>query len=331
MIITKTPFRISFFGGGTDYPDWYMRHGGAVLATSIDKYCYVSCRNLPPFFEHRHRIVYSKIENVKAASEIAHPAVRAVFEWMNVDSGLEVHHDGDLPARSGLGSSSSFTVGLIHAIKGLRGQLASQAQLALDAIHVEQKVIGENVGSQDQVTAAHGGFNQVRFHQSGDILVTPVILPPDRRQHLNDHMLLFFTGLTRLASEIAADQIRNLESRRSELFTMRDMVDSAQSILQADGRDLDAFGELLHEAWICKRRLADTVTTPVIDQYYEAARAAGALGGKLLGAGGGGFLLIFAPPERHGRIREALPGLVHVPFRFESGGSSVALYQPEGL
>lgn len=230
-----------------------------------------------------------------------------------------------------MGSSSSFTVGLIHAIKSLRGQLASQAQLALDAIHVEQNVIGENVGSQDQVTAAYGGFNQVRFEQSGDIVVKPVILPPERRQHLNDHMLLFFTGLTRFASEIAVDQIRNFESRRSELLAMRDMVDGAQSILQADGTDLDAFGGLLHEAWICKRRLSDTVTTPVIDQYYDAARAAGALGGKLLGAGGGGFLLMFAPPERHGRIREALPGLVHVPFRFESGGSNVVLYQPEGL
>jgi D-glycero-alpha-D-manno-heptose-7-phosphate kinase len=331
MIITKTPFRISFFGGGTDYPDWYLHHGGAVLATSIDKYCYVSCRNLPPFFEHRHRIVYSKIENVRVPSEIAHPAVRAVFDWMNVENGLEVHHDGDLPARSGMGSSSSFTVGLIHAIKGLRGQIVSKSQLALDAIYVEQKIIGENVGSQDQVSAAHGGFNHIRFNQSGDIIVTPVILPSERRQHLNNHMLLFFTGLTRLASEIASDQIRNLESRRSELNAMRDMVDVALSILQADGRDLDAFGDLLHEAWLCKRRLSRNVSTPMIDQYYEAARAAGALGGKLLGAGGGGFLLIFAPPERHSRIRQALAGLIHVPFRFESGGSSVALYQPEGL
>lgn len=331
MIITKTPFRISFFGGGTDYPDWYLRHGGAVLATSIDKYCYVSCRHLPPFFEHKHRIVYSKIENVKAVDEIAHPAVRAVFQWMNVEGGLEVHHDGDLPARSGLGSSSSFTVGLIHAIRGMRGQLASREQLALDAIHVEQKVIGENVGSQDQVTAAHGGFNQVSFAQDGEIRVTPVILTKERRSHLNDHMLLFFTGLTRLASDIAADQIKNLESRRSELKAIREMVDEAQSILHAEGHDLDNFGRLLHESWMYKRRLSANVSTPLIDGYYEAARAAGALGGKLLGAGGGGFLLIFGPPERHARIREALSVLIHVPFRFEAGGSNVAFYQPRGL
>ena len=331
MIITKTPFRISFFGGGTDYPGWYLKHGGAVLATSIDKYCYVSCRNLPPFFDHKHRIVYSKIENVRSIDEIVHPAVRGVFRWLNVEGGLEVHHDGDLPARSGLGSSSAFTVGLIHAIRALRGQQVSKSQLALDAIHVEQNVIGENVGSQDQVTAAHGGFNRVSFRPDGEIVVAPVILTKERRAGLNDHLQLFFTGLTRTASDIAEDQIRNLANRQSELEAMHAMVDEALSILAAEGHDLDAFGRLLHEAWQFKRRLSENVSTPAIDAYYETARAAGALGGKLLGAGGGGFLLIFAPPERHARIREALAQLVHVPFRFEGGGSSLALYQPEGL
>ena len=331
MIITKTPFRISFFGGGTDYPGWYAEHGGAVLATSIDKYCYVSCRTLPPFFEHRHRIVYSKIENVRTVEEIVHPAVRGVFQWLKVVGGLEVHHDGDLPARSGLGSSSSFTVGLIHAIRALRGQQVSKAQLALDAIHVEQHVIGENVGSQDQVTAAHGGFNRVAFQPDGEIVVSPVILAKERRTNLNDHLLLFFTGLTRTASVIAEEQIKNLSSRRVELEAMRAMVDEALSILGAEGRDLDGFGHLLHEAWQFKRKLSQNVSTPAIDAFYDTARAAGALGGKLLGAGGGGFLLVFAPPERHARIREAMSHLVHVPFRFESGGSNLALYQPEGL
>ncbi|WP_205470447.1 hypothetical protein [Breoghania sp. L-A4] len=295
MIITKTPFRISFFGGGTDYPDWYKQHGGAVLATSIDKYCYISCRKLPPFFDHKHRIVYSKIENVKSCAEIVHPAVRGVFEWLDVEDGLEVHHDGDLPARSGLGSSSSFTVGLIHAIKALRGRSVAKEELARNAIHVEQSVIGENVGSQDQVTTAYGGFNRVDFHRSGEIVVAPVVFPNERRAALNDHLLLFFTGVTRVASEIAENQIKNLDSRRSELDAMRAMVDEGMSILGADGTDLDAFGRLLHEGWSLKRRLSDKVSTPQIDAYYEAAREAGALGGKLLGAGGGGFLLVFAP------------------------------------
>lgn len=331
MIITKTPFRISFFGGGTDYPDWYLQHGGAVLATSIDKYCYVSCRHLPPFFEHRHRIVYSRIENVQSANDIVHPAVRGVFNWLGVESGLEVHHDGDLPARSGLGSSSSFTVGLLHAVRALRGEQVAKASLALEAIHVEQKVIGENVGSQDQVTAAHGGFNRVLFRADGDILVEPVILKSERRQHLNEHLMLFFTGLTRTASDIAAEQIRNFGSKSEELHAMRAMVDEAMNILAAQNRDLDQFGKLLHEGWVHKRKLASNVSNSTIDSAYDAARKAGAFGGKLLGAGGGGFFLIFAPPEKQPQIREALSSLIHVPFRFETGGSSVALYQPQGL
>ena len=331
MIITKTPFRISFFGGGTDYPDWYLQQGGAVLATSIDKYCYVSCRHLPPFFEHRHRIVYSRIENVQSSADIVHPAVRAVFNWLKVDTGLEVHHDGDLPARSGLGSSSSFTVGLLHAIRALRGEQVSKEKLALDAIHVEQKVIGENVGSQDQVTAAHGGFNRVLFREDGDIVVEPVILKHERRQMLNDHLMLFFTGLTRTASDIAAEQIANFDSKRDELKAMRAMVDEAMNLLGAQSRDLDGFGRLLHEGWTRKRKLASNVSNSLIDNAYDAALQAGALGGKLLGAGGGGFLLLFVPPERQAKVGEALNSLIHVPFRFETSGSSVALYQPQGL
>lgn len=212
MIITRTPFRISFFGGGTDYPGWYRQHGGAVLATTIDKYCYITCRHLPPFFEHKHRIVYSHIENVTHNDEIQHPAVRAVLNWSGIDEGLEIHHDGDLPARSGLGSSSSFTVGLLHALKALHGQMANKQGLARDAIHVEQNVIGENVGSQDQVSAAFGGFNRIEFNCNDSFDVSPVILSKQRQSELHSHLMLCFTGFSRIASEVAKSKIENLKN-----------------------------------------------------------------------------------------------------------------------
>ncbi|KQO79770.1 kinase [Rhizobium sp. Leaf262] len=331
MIITKTPFRISFFGGGTDYPDWYREHGGSVLATSIDKYCYITCRRLPPFFDHKHRIVYSKIENVKSINEIVHPAVRNVMQWMNVTEGLEIHHDGDLPARSGLGSSSSFTVGLIHAINALRGQYTSKKQLALDAIHIEQEVIKEHVGSQDQASAALGGFNRIDFLPSGDLVHSPVIVEKERQDALEDHMMLFFTGMTRIASEIAKAQIDNMTNRYSQLKHMHAMVDEGLSILGSRNASLDGFGRLLDDAWKYKRSLSASVSNSAIDDLYAAGIGAGALGGKILGAGGGGFLLVFARPEDQPRVRDALHNLIHVPFRFENGGSSVVLYQPNGF
>jgi D-glycero-alpha-D-manno-heptose-7-phosphate kinase len=331
MIITRTPFRISFFGGGTDYPQWYREHGGAVLSTSIDKYCYISCRNLPPFFEHKHRIVYSKIENVVHVDDIEHPSVRAVFQWLQVSDGIEVHHDGDLPARSGLGSSSAFTVGLIHALRALRGQQSSKSELASGALHVEQNLIGENVGSQDQVVVAYGGLNRIDFPVSGDFSVQPVVMLRDKQELLNDHMMLFFTGITRIASDVAASKIQNLSSRSAELNAMRAMVDEALNILTSENVDMTAFGRLLHESWLLKRRLSDAVSTLHIDQTYEVAMRAGAIGGKLLGAGGGGFLLIFAEPEKHAEIRKALAKLIYVPFRFEASGSNLALYQPQGF
>jgi len=234
MIITRTPFRISFFGGGTDYPAWSREHGGAVLATTINKYCYISCRHLPPFFEHKHRIVYSLIENVRTIDEIRHPAVRAVLATMGVGSdpdGLEIHHDGDLPARSGLGSSSSFTVGLIHAIRALRGQYVSKDELAREAIHIEQDVIGENVGSQDQVSAAFGGLNRIGFRRDGSFDVAPVIVDPARLTLLQDHLMLCFTGISRIASEVARSKIDNLGNRHAELTRMREMVEAAIAIL----------------------------------------------------------------------------------------------------
>lgn len=331
MIITRTPFRISFFGGGTDYPRWFRDHGGAVLATTINKYCYITCRRLPPFFEHKHRIVYSHIENVKHNDEIQHPAVRAVLNWAKVTNGMEIHHDGDLPARSGLGSSSSFTVGLLHALQGLNGQMAYKEGLARDAIHVEQNIIGENVGSQDQVSAAFGGFNRIEFHRNDSFDVSPVILPRHRREELHDHLMLCFTGFSRIASEVAKSKIDNLKSREKELKIMRAMVDDALSILHSTHESIDSFGKLLDASWQYKRSLSDRVSTPEIDSIYQAAMDAGAIGGKILGAGGGGFLLIFAKPERHAAIRDRLNKLIHVPFDFEDSGSRVVLYQPNGL
>lgn len=322
---------MSFFGGGTDYKPWYLENGGAVLATTIDKYCYISCRRLPQFFDHTHRIVYSKIENVKSISEIEHPSVRHVFDWIGVDEGLEIHHDGDLPARSGLGSSSSFTVGLIHAVKALNGSYCSKSFLADSALHVEQDLIKENVGSQDQISAAFGGFNKIDFHRSGDYSVSPLIAPRENVLALERHMMLFFTGLTRFASEVAKDKISNLASRQDELVTMHQMVDEGVSIMSAKNFQATDFGNLLDEGWRLKKSLSQKISNSAIDDMYSAAKAAGAVGGKLLGAGAGGFLLLLVEPERQINVRKALAHLTHVPFKFENQGSAVVLYQPEGL
>jgi D-glycero-alpha-D-manno-heptose-7-phosphate kinase len=331
MIVTRTPFRISFFGGGTDYPTWFREHGGVVLATTIDKYCYISCRRLPPFFPHKHRIVYSAIENVSFIEEIQHPAVRAVLSWTEVTEGLEIHHDGDLPARSGLGSSSSFTVGLLHALSALRGRYASKEELARNAIHIEQDILKENVGSQDQISAAYGGFNRIEFSRSGSFTVSPVLVPAERLTELQTHLLLFFTGFSRIASEVAASKISNMKNREKELCRMHDMVQEGIDILQDVNTPIDEFGELLHQHWQYKRSLSDAVSNSDIDAIYAEAMAGGADGGKLLGAGGGGFMLICARPERHQDIRSRLRRLIHVPFKFEDSGSKVVLYQPNGL
>jgi D-glycero-alpha-D-manno-heptose-7-phosphate kinase len=328
MIISRTPYRISFFGGGTDFPGWYLQHGGAVLATTIDKYCYLTCRYLPPFFEHRYRIVYSKIESCHHVDEIQHPAVRAVLRHLDMHRGMEIHHDGDLPAWSGVGSSSSFAVGLLHGIHALQGKLCSKEDLALEAIHVEQKILEDLVGSQDQVLAAYGGFNYVEFHTTGQISVHPVTISGERLRELKSHMLLFFTGQSRKSGEVAASYALNLRDKSRQLLLYNAMLKEALLILNSR-EDLAAFGQLLHEAWQAKRSLSDKVTTPLIDQAYETARSRGALGGKILGAGGGGFLLVFAKPEHHPGILEALGDLLHVPFDFESHGSSIVHYDPE--
>ena len=331
MIITKTPYRISFFGGGTDYPDWYQEHGGAVLATTIDKYCYISCRVLPQFFEHKHRIVYSNIENINSIDEIKHPAVRNILKWKKISQGLEIHHDGDLPARSGLGSSSSFTVGLLQALDALDGCMQSKYELAETAIHIEQDLIKENVGSQDQVSAAFGGLNKIDFLKNDSFSVSPVILKKNRKKELESHLILFFTGVTRIASNIAEAQINNLKNKKEELFRMKEMVDEAIHILINEQDPIEEFGSLLHQNWKYKQTLSDKITTPKINEIYENALSAGAIGGKILGAGGGGFILFFAKPEKHKIIKKRLNNLVHVPFNFEESGSQVMLYQPNGF
>src|SRR5262245_40428028 len=327
MIISRTPFRISFFGGGTDYPDWFREHGGAVLSTTIDKYCYISVRTLPPFFDHKFRLVYSIIENVRAIDEIAHPAARAVLQWLNVTDGVEIHHDGDLPARSGLGASSAFTVGLLKAMHALAGRTIANDAIAAEAIHVEQDLLREPVGVQDQIATAFGGFNHITFHTDGRYDVKPIALPHERLDTLGRHLLLLYTGISRTA-DVAQTIVDNLSHRTAELRALQQMVGHAMSLI-CWSADLAELGALLHESWQVKRALSDRVTSGTIDEIYEAARRAGAIGGKMLGAGGGGFMLLFVRPDDRARVCAALPALVPVPFRFDTGGCQIVLYQPD--
>ena len=329
MIISRTPFRVSFFGGGTDYPAWFRKNGGAVISTSIDKYCYISCRRLPPFFDHKFRVAYSRIEHVKDISQIEHPSVRAVLSEMNVEEGLEIHHDADLPARSGLGSSSAFTVGLINAIRALDGKISSKKELAQKAIYIEQQVIQESVGCQDQIAVACGGFNKIKFNQQGDFYITPVIINHDKLELLQNHLMLFFTGFSRYSSRIAQATISNIDKREEQLQLMGQMVDEAEQILQSQADNVSDFGKLLHQAWLQKKQLSNNVSSPQIDEIYNAGLEAGAIGGKLLGAGGGGFILLFAPPEKQRAIKEKLSNLIYVNFRFETEGSKIVLYDPK--
>lgn len=328
MIISRTPYRISFFGGGTDYPAWYRAHGGAVLAATVDKYCYLTCRYLPPFFEHRTRVVYSKIETCQTIDEITHPAVRETLRYLNIERGVEIHHDGDLPARSGMGSSSAFTVGLLHAMYALQGHMPSKQHLAMASIFIEQELLNETVGSQDQVLAAYGGFDYITFAPTGEISVKPVTIPRARLAELNAHLMLFYTGIKRTASEVADSYVSHLEEKRWQLRIMKDMVEESLSILNS-GQDLISFGHLLHEAWQAKRSLSPQVSNSEVDDIYEQALQAGALGGKLTGAGGGGFLLLFVPPDRQMAVKDRFNRLIHVPFKFEFAGSQIIHYDPE--
>jgi len=328
MIISRTPFRISFFGGGTDYPAWYEKNGGAVLSTTIDKYCYISVRYLPPFFEHKHRVVYSLIENVKSAGQIKHPAVKALFKLFKINKGLEIHHDGDLPARAGLGSSSAFTVGMLNCLHALRGKIISKGDLAKKAIDVERNILKENVGSQDQVSVAFGGFNKIVFHNDHNFRLEPVTLIKKRVSQLEGHLMLVFTGLSRLASVIAAEQIKNMSLRKLELSAMFKMVDEAIGILNSSC-DIKEFGRLLNDSWQLKKQLSKNISNTTIDNIYGLALRNGAIGGKLLGAGGGGFILLFVPPERRKRLKNALREFLEVKFSFENSGSQIIYYNPQ--
>ncbi len=326
MIISRTPFRVSFFGGGTDYPAWYEEHKGAVLATTIDKYCYITCRYLPPFFEHKSRIIYSVTEHVQKVEDIDHPSVREVLKFLNIHEGIEIHHDGDLPARTGLGSSSSFTVGLLNSLYALKGIMPTKEQLAREAIHIEQDLIKENVGCQDQTLAAYGGFNYIEFGGPNHLQVRLVTVGPERLKELQSHLMIFFTGFSRTASQIAAHQIKNTPNKVKELNEIYGLTTQALSVLKS-GNILD-FGKLLDTSWQLKRSLSEKISTPHIDEIYNAAKDAGALGGKLLGAGGGGFVLIFADPELQPKIRHRLKNLLEIPFKFETLGSQIIFYQP---
>lgn len=327
MIVSRTPFRISFFGGGTDYPAWFQKHGGAVVGGTIDKYCYLTCRYLPPFFEHRLRVVYSKIENCLTVDEVQHPAVRECLRYLGVRKGIEIHHDGDLPARGGIGSSSAFTVGLLNALYALKGRMVSKQQLAQEGIYIEQERLREVVGSQDQVLTAYGGLNHVVFHPTGQFEVRPLCLTKAAVKEFNQHFMLFFTRVQRTASDIAATYVGSLTQQESRLQSIAEMVPAALQILNQG--DWHQFGRLLHEYWLHKQSLGDQVSNEAINEIYQAALSAGALGGKLIGAGGGGYLLLFAHPAQHPTIRERLKGLVHVPFRFEFSGSQIVVFDPD--
>ena len=325
MIISRTPFRISFFGGGTDYPAWYKKNGGAVLSTTINKYCYLSCRVLPPFFKYKHRIVYSKQEMINKISEINHPSVRETVNFFNYKDGLEIHHQADLPARSGLGSSSAFTVGLINALGGLEGEIRTKRQLALDAIHIEQNLIKENVGSQDQTAAAFGGFNKIEFGGPNEIAVQPITLSEQKLNEFQNKLMLFFTDFSRDASMIAKNWIKNTPENKENLSAMNAMVDKSIGILTGK-KNMDDFGRMLDESWKIKRKLANGITNSEIDEIYKTGIRAGAIGGKLLGAGGGGFMLFYADAEAQPKIKEKLKKFLHVPFRFEYLGSQIIYY-----
>jgi D-glycero-alpha-D-manno-heptose-7-phosphate kinase len=328
MIIARTPFRISFLGGGTDYPVWYRKHGGAVLGATIDKYGYITCRYLPPFHEHRISVVYSRIECCDAIDEIQHPAAREVLRYLNVDRGIEIHHDADLPARSGMGSSSAFTVGLLHAVHALQGRIVGKQQLALESIHIEQNILKEAVGSQDQVHAAHGGLNHVLFHSNGEISVRPLTISSQRVAEFNAHLMLFYTGIKRTASTVAETFVNGIEERKRQLRIMKDLVDEGIAVLSGQS-DLMGFGDLLHEAWQAKRALSSTVSNDEVNSLYARARGAGAVGGKLTGAGGGGFLLLFVDPDRQQDVRQELCEFIHVPIKLDFSGSQIIYYDPE--
>lgn len=329
MIISRTPYRISLFGGGSDYPAWSSQYGGAVLGFAINKYSTISLRVLPPFFQYRYRVVWSKVELVQEVAQIQHPVVRTVLQGMAAIPGLEIHHDGDLPAGSGLGSGSSFTVGMLHVAHAFQGRMASPEMLARDAIHMEHAVLAENMGRQNQILAAHGGFQHIVFSQDGSYHLEPVLISRQRQEQLQASLMMVFTGHCRDNQGIIQEIVSDLPRRARQLTELGAMPAAALAILRDDSRPLRELGELLHTSWRLKQELAPGVGTPRVAEIYQAAREAGAVGGKLTGVGGGGFLLLFVEPQYQARVRQRLRELVEVSFEIGAPGSKIVVYEPD--
>jgi len=328
MIITKTPFRMSFFGGGTDMEDYFRDNGGAVLSTTFDKYCYVNVRHLPRFFDYATELSYSKTERVTDTNEIQHPAIREAMKMLNMRE-IRLTYEADLPARSGLGTSSSFAVGMLNAFYVLKGKYVDKKKLADEAIYLERVLCNEAGGWQDQIAASFGGFNRINFNVDG-YEVLPVIITPERKKRLNDNLLMFFTGFTRFSSDLQKiNNISGTEDKRAKLKEMYELVNEAESVLTDKNKNLDDFGRLLDTSWKLKCQTGSSVSTDGIDLLYEKGVKAGALGGKLLGAGGGGFLIFYVQPEKQEVVKEAMKDLMYIPFKFEDGGTRVVHYSPE--
>lgn len=327
MIITQTPFRMSFFGGGTDFEGFYKEHGGAVISTTFNKYCYVTVRHLPRFFEYKTHLTYSKTETVNENDQIQHPAIRNAMNWLDMHE-IRMTYESDLPARSGLGTSSSFAVGMLEAFYALKGKYADKRKLADDAIYLERVLCAEAGGVQDQIAASFGGLNRINFSRDG-YAVHPIIISPERKKLLNDNLMLFFTGMSRFSSDIQKEAEKSMREKTKELLEMLSLVDEAEKILVDKNTSLDEFGKLLDYTWKLKRGISSGVSTSAIDEQYEKAIKAGALGGKLLGAGGGGFLLFYVPKEKQPSVRKALEEQLHVPFAFENEGTKIIFYEAE--
>jgi D-glycero-alpha-D-manno-heptose-7-phosphate kinase len=327
MIISRTPFRVSFFGGGTDYPEWFMEEPGAVLSTAIDQYLYITCRYLPPFFSLRHRIVWSKVEVLDSFGEIEHPVIREGLKYLRFreSEGLDIHYQADLPARSGVGSSSSFAVGFINALSALKGERLSKHQLAKEAIHLERNILGEIGGYQDQIAAAYGGINKIVFLPDGDFRVEPIALLKERVRELENETMLFFTGISRNSSDIASNVVGSFKEKKASLIRMRDMVDEGVEIL-CSNEPISHLGTLLDEAWKIKRNLSGAISNSVVDQIYETAVNAGAKGGKLLGAGQAGFMMFVVDHGAQADVKSALKDLLYVPYRTSAQGSAILDY-----
>lgn len=327
MIITKTPFRMSFFGGGTDMESFFTENGGAVLSTTFDKYCYVNVRHLPRFFDYSTELSYAKIERVTDVNDIQHPAIREAMKMLDMHE-IRLTYEADLPARSGLGTSSSFAVGMINAFYALKGKYADKKKLADAAIYLERELCKEAGGWQDQIAASYGGFNRINFNSDG-YEVLPLIINPERKRQLNNNIMMFFTGFTRFSSDVQKANASNKADKVNQLKEMLALVDEAEKVLVDKQSDLDEFGRLLDHTWRIKRKTGNTVSTNSIDELYDKGLKAGALGGKLLGAGGGGFLVFYVEPDKQEKVKKAMEDLLYIPFEFEDGGTRVIHYSPE--